>query len=143
MTVTGLSLTGAAAGNYMVNTTTTTTASITPTPLTAIVVIGSKVYDGTVAATITGQFLNGVIRFDDVSLTAGTAAFTDKNVGTDKVVTATDLALTGTDADNYVVNSTATTTASITPALLTVTADDKSQPSATLTRCTRSAIRAS
>ena len=127
VTVTGLSLSGSAASNYIVNTTASATASITPAPLTAFVVIGSKVYDGTATATITDKFLNGVMRLDEVGLTAGIAAFADKNAGTDKVVTATGLAITGTDADNYLVNSTVTATANITPALLTVTADDKSR----------------
>ena len=127
VTITGLSLSGAAAGNYIVDPTATTTASITPAPLTPIVAVGNKVYDGATAATITGLLLDGVMRLDNVSLTGGTAAFTDPNARTGKVVTATGLALAGTDAGDYVVDSTATTTANITPALLTVTADSKSR----------------
>ncbi len=122
VTATGLALNGADAGNYTVNSTATATASITPLAITGSITAEDKVYDGTTTATITSGSLSGVLGSDVVSLTGGTATFADKNVGTDKPVTATGLTLTGADAANYTVNSTATTTANITPAPLTVTA---------------------
>jgi trimeric autotransporter adhesin len=97
-------------------------------------VIGSitatnKVYDGTTTATISGYLLSGVLFGDDVSLTGGTANFIDQNVGNNKSVTATGLTLGGSMAGDYVLaSSSASTTASITPATLTVSADNKSRP---------------
>ena len=53
VTVTGITLSGAAAGNYtLASTTATTTANITAVTLTATVTAANKVYDGTTAATI-------------------------------------------------------------------------------------------
>jgi len=68
-----------------------------------------------------------VISGDNISYVGGTATFADKNVGTGKTVTATGLSLSGTDAGNYTVNSTATALADITPAPLTIRADNKSK----------------
>ena len=52
----------------------------------------------------------------------GTANFVDKNVANGKTVNASGLSLSGTDAGNYTVNSTAATTANITSRTLTVSA---------------------
>ena len=48
-----------------------------------------------------------------MSYVGGTATFANKNAGAGKTVTATGLSLAGTDAANYTVNSTASTTADI------------------------------
>ncbi|OIQ96540.1 heme/hemopexin-binding protein precursor [mine drainage metagenome] len=127
VTAIDLALSGPAAGNYTTNSTATTTADITPASLTASVTAADKVYDATTAATITSRALSGVIGGDAVSLTGGTASFDTKNVGTGKTVTATDLTLAGLDAGNYTANSTATTTADITPAQLLYLADSASR----------------
>jgi hypothetical protein len=68
-----------------------------------------------------------VLGTDAVTLVGGTATFADRNVGTNKTVTATGLALDGADAGNYTVNATATTTANITQKSVTgsFTAADK------------------
>jgi hypothetical protein len=59
----------------------------------------------------------------DVLTASNTAAnFADKNVGTGKAVSVSGIALTGTDAGNYSVNTTAATTADITQRALTVSA---------------------
>ncbi|MES2499492.1 MAG: MBG domain-containing protein, partial [Pseudomonadota bacterium] len=68
--------------------------------------------------------LSGVMSGDVVAYTGGTATFADKNAATGKTVTATGLSLSGADAANYSVNSTATTSANITPANLTITANN-------------------
>lgn len=127
VTAQGLRLTGTDAGNYTVNTTATTAAAITPLEITGSFTAANKAYDGTVAATIAGRFVSGQVDGDAVSLTGGTAAFTYKNVGTGKTVTATGLRLTGEDAGNYTVNNSAATTATITPRSLTagITANNK------------------
>ena len=83
---------------------------------------GDKVYDSTTAAIISSRSLSGVIVGDSVSYVGGIANFSDKNVGAAKTVTGSGLGLSGADASNYTVNSVASTTASITPAPLTLNA---------------------
>lgn len=69
------------------------------------VVAEDKVYDATTDAALdtTGAGLAGVFGLDDVTLdiTGVSGTFADKNVGTDKPVTATGFAITGADAGNY------------------------------------------
>ncbi len=64
-----------------------------------------KKYDGNTDATASlyyeDEHLIGMIDGDDLDLEA-TGTFDDKNVGTDKVITLTNLTLTGDDKDNYV-----------------------------------------
>ena len=122
VTVSGLALTGADAGNYTPSlpslsaNITTTTANVTG--LTVV----SKVYDATTVATLTGTAsLAGVVPGDVVNLSGtATGSFADQTVGTNKTVTVSGLALTGADAGNYRL-SVPTLTANITPAPLTVT----------------------
>ena len=52
-----------------------------------------------------------------------TAAFSDPNVGNGKSISVTGISLLGSDAGNYSVASTGSTTANITARSLTVTAD--------------------
>ncbi|HEX3235655.1 MAG TPA: YDG domain-containing protein [Gemmatimonadales bacterium] len=124
VTGTGFSLAGAAAGNYLLaSSTLTTTAGITPATVAGHITANDKVYDGTDQATLATRTLTGVIGTDNVSLTGGTPTFSDKQVGSGKTVTATSLGLSGGDAGNYVLaSSTLTTTADITVRTLTATA---------------------
>ncbi|MFD2185144.1 MBG domain-containing protein, partial [Rhodoplanes azumiensis] len=125
-------ISGADAGNYVLASTAfTTTADITAATLTlaaAGTVAGSKVYDGTTAAAVTGNgSLAGLVGGDAVTLSLGGTTYADKNVGTAKTVTGT-YAISGADAGNYVLASTAfTTTADITPASLVITANPQSK----------------
>src|SRR6185503_11746776 len=122
VTVSGLSLGGADAGNYAL-VQPSTTADITAATVTASVTVDNKIYDGTTAATIATRTISGVIGDDNVSLNGGTATFADENVGNGKSVTVTGLSLSGDDAGNYQLDSTsATTTADITARPLTVSA---------------------
>ncbi|WP_237722777.1 beta strand repeat-containing protein [Singulisphaera acidiphila] len=121
--ITGLSLTGADAGKYMLILP-TITADITAATLTVSGITASdKVYDGSTDATIdtTNALLDGFVAGDDVELDVSDAVgnFDTKNAGTDKTVTISGLTLSGADAGNYVLAST-TTTADITAATLTV-----------------------
>src|SRR5207249_517176 len=50
------------------------------------------------------------------------AAFDNKNVGTAKPVSVSGISISGTDAGNYTFNTSATTTANITPRALTISA---------------------
>src|SRR6185369_9589724 len=108
--------------NYTFNTTATTTADITPLGITATATVNNKVYDGTTAATIVTRTPVGVLSSDVVTVTGGTASFSDKNVGTGKTVTIVGLTLAGADGGNYTINDNATATADITPRPLTVSA---------------------
>ena len=96
--------------------------TIARAPYTITVLADDKVYDGTVTATatITGSGLKD--ENDVVYLAEGVRyAFDDANVGTDKTVNVSNITLIGEHATNYeaVVEP---TTASITPATLTVRA---------------------
>jgi len=59
VSVSGITISGADAGNYTFNTTASTTANITPLAITGSVTAANKVYDGTIAATIINRFLSG------------------------------------------------------------------------------------
>src|SRR5215208_8079418 len=114
VSVTGISISGADAGNYnLTNTSESTTANITAKSVTGNFTAADKVYDGNDSATVTGRSLSGAISGDDVSLTGGTAKFNNELVGSGKTVTLTGASLTGADKDNYVLGSVNTTTASI------------------------------
>ena len=127
VTATGLALTGNDAGNYSnPATTATTSADITPKGLVINgLAAADKVYDATTAATLNGGALIGIVGGDAVSLTVGTGAFADKNVGTAKTVTVSGTHLNGADAGNYSVITPSGLTASITARGLTLVADDK------------------
>jgi hypothetical protein len=123
VTATGLTLSGTAAGNYTLSSTgATTTANITEASVAPHITASNKTYDGTTDASIASRTLSGVISPDAVTLTGGSATFASKNVGS-HTVTGSGFSLTGTDAGNYKLSPlTATTTASIGPRALTVTA---------------------
>ena len=94
-------------------------------------VANNKPYDGSKAATVdfTAASLVGVVSGDTVTLvTSGySAEFNDKNVGTDKPVTVTGVALGGADAANYTVSQPTGLKANITSRQVTVTADPQSK----------------
>jgi hypothetical protein len=115
VSVSGISISGADAGNYnLTNTSAQTTSNITAKQVTGSFTAADKVYDGNNSASITGRSLNGVLGSDDVSLSGGTATFNNADVGQNKTVTGTDFTLAGADKDNYsLASSTLTTTASI------------------------------
>jgi hypothetical protein len=99
-------------------------ALATPSGLKAL----NKVYDGRTDATLdaSNASLIGVLSGDDVSLdlTAAIASFSDATSGTGKVVNVTGLGLTGNDSGNYTNNPAGTLQANISPAVLTVSAND-------------------
>jgi hypothetical protein len=104
VTATGLTLGGADAANYSL-TQPGDTSDITAKALTVSgFASDDKVYDGNTDATVSAWGdLVGVIGGDAVMLltASASASFADKNVGTDKPVTATGLTLGGADAANY------------------------------------------
>jgi len=83
----------------------------------------NKPYDANTNAAVTGTAaINGLVTGDStyVSVTAGTASFNNKNVGTGKAVTFAGYSLSGTRADRYNLSSQpASVTANITAIQLT------------------------
>jgi hypothetical protein len=124
VTASGLSISGADAGNYTLTNTTATAANakITPKQLKALYTATNKVYDGNTNATVTGT-LTDIVTGDAVTATHTSATFDTAAAGTNKTVTVAGIALTGGDASNYkldpVVNlgNKASAKASITAAL--------------------------
>ncbi len=114
VTLSGASLAGADAGNYILDGVTTTTADITALHVTGSFTAGNKPYDSTTAATVLTRSPGAVLSGDAVALTGGTATFDTKAVGTAKTVTLAGATLTGADAGNYILDGVATTTADIT-----------------------------
>ncbi|GAB2517888.1 YDG domain-containing protein [Lysobacter humi (ex Lee et al. 2017)] len=120
VSVGGIALTGADAGNYVVSVPSTAVGEILRRALTGTVTVNTKTYDGNTAAT-GGITLAGVIAGDSVGATAA-LTFADKNTGTGKAVNVGGVALTGTDAGNYTLAAPGTATGTITPKGITGTA---------------------
>jgi MBG domain (YGX type)/YDG domain/Bacterial Ig-like domain (group 3)/Invasin, domain 3/Kelch motif len=138
--ISGLSLTGASAGNYSL-TAPSTTANITPKALTVSgLAVLSHTYDGTTTASLdfTSAALNGVVSADtnNVSLnqTGYTATFASKNVGPSIAVTVSGLTLSGSAAGNYTLTQPTGLTGPITarPITVTATANSKTYDGTTL-----------
>lgn len=121
--ISGLSLGGADAGNYTLNAY-STTADITPYKLTVNGITASnKTYNANTVAEVNTTFatLSNALRGETVTLNTSSksGAFSNKNVGTAKVVTIGGLTLDGAYASNYALNA-YTTTANIYKATLHV-----------------------
>jgi len=104
ITVENVSLSGTDAGNYVLASTTgATSATITQRALTLGFAAAGKTYDGKTDATVsvTDNRVTG-----DVLTATATGSFADKNVGVNKVVTVENASLSGTDAGNYLLDST-------------------------------------
>ena len=121
VSVSGIGIGGADVGNYTLDATTaSTTADITPRAISVTATGVNKVYDGSTAV---GTLLasNGLLNGDAVEF-SGTATLADKNVGIGKQVSVSGITAGGTDGANYSVNTTAATTADVTPKAITVAA---------------------
>ncbi|MCY1169230.1 YDG domain protein [compost metagenome] len=116
---------GNGGNNYNVSYVSNTSSTINKADLTVTATGVNKVYDGTTQASV-GLGDNRVA--GDVLGITGAAAFADQNAGLGKAVGVNGIAVSGADAGNYnLLNSTAATTADITPKALTVTANNDSQ----------------
>jgi len=119
VTVTGIALAGPDAGNYTSSTTASSTATISQLALTVTATGHDKVYDGTQADSVT--LGDNRLAGDVLNLFYMNATFVDKNVGTGKTISVSGINVTGADATNYTFNTSASTTANITPMMLNVT----------------------
>lgn len=124
--VSDITLSGADAGNYTVNGSSATYATITQAPLVVSAIGINKVYNDSTIATV--SLSDSPLGSDAVSVSYGTAAFGNKNVGSGKAITVSGITLSGADAGNYSANLSAATTADITPATLLVGATGSSKP---------------
>ncbi|WEK19114.1 MAG: YDG domain-containing protein [Candidatus Pedobacter colombiensis] len=116
VTATGMTLGGAAAGNYNLVSVLPTTANITALDITGSFTSANKVYDGLTSAVITNRTITPlVVDAGKLTLTGGVASFADANAGIGKAVTATGMTLSGAVAGNYHLISVLPTTANITP----------------------------
>src|SRR5262249_22711530 len=121
VTATGLTLSGAAAGNYqLASTSATALADITARPLLVSATGVNKAYDGTTSATVT--LADNRLAGDSFTTTYTTATFADKNLGTTKPVAVSGISITGADPANYSANASASAMADITARSLTITA---------------------
>jgi hypothetical protein len=98
-------------------------AHITPATLMISASGVSKVYDGTTIASV--NLSDNRVAGDDLGISGTMAVFSDKNVGSGKAVSVRGLTLSGTDAGNYVWNTTASTYAEITAKVINL---DGSKP---------------
>jgi hypothetical protein len=120
---------------YNSNNLTLAAKSLTDTGFAA----ANKTYDGTTAATITadgsltggsngtndGKYITG----DTVSInnSSASATFDNKNAGTAHTVTASGYSLSGAQAGDYILTAPSASPVTISPASLTVTADNESK----------------
>ena len=122
VSVSGYTLIGVDAGNYTLIEPTDLTANVAARSLTVSATASNRIYDGLTDAAVT--LTDNRIAGDVVATGYTSAAFTDANAGTGKTVGVSGITLSGVDAGNYIFNTTVTTTASITPAALTIAAND-------------------
>ena len=128
VTVSGLTLTGSAAGNYTLSQPTGLSNNITALGVTISsgITANGKPYDGTTAATISSNnvVLAGVLAGDVSNVKLSTngyvANFVSPNVGTGIGVTVSGLTLTGSAAGNYTLSQPAGLSANIASRIVTV-----------------------
>ncbi|MBI3480881.1 MAG: hypothetical protein HY016_11095, partial [Nitrosomonadales bacterium] len=123
VTVTGYTITGVDAANYVLVqpaglTATITAASLAVTGVTA----ANKIYDGGITTTLGGIAVIAPLTGDTVALGGvGVGTFADKNAATGKVVNVSGYTITGVDAGNYTLVQPAGLTATINPYVVSLT----------------------
>jgi len=105
VTFSGLSLTGADAGNYTLTPHSTASQRISAKALTIITTVDDKTYDGTTNATIHARTLNGLIGEETLRVTA-TGTFNSANAGSRTVVANYSLTDGTGLASNYLLENT-------------------------------------
>jgi outer membrane protein OmpA-like peptidoglycan-associated protein len=111
VTANNIILTGTDAANYTQNITAVTNANITRRPLVVVVTAGNKTYDATTVAPVT--YTDDRLAGDSFTISSS-AFFVDEELGLNKLVTITNISLSGADADNYQPNTSSTSSANIT-----------------------------
>jgi hypothetical protein len=104
ITVTGITLSGADALNYLWNTTVSAQSTVAPAVLPLSVIVVPKVYDGTLTAGV--QLRDGRVAGDDITIDIGNASFVDPTQGVNKRVVVENVRISGgADRGNYVLAS--------------------------------------
>jgi hypothetical protein len=112
VSVIGIDLSGADAGNYTYSSTAASTANITPATLVVGATGSTKDYDGTTAASV--SLTDNAYAGDPVTLTHGPANFANPAVGNGKPISVSGIQIGGAAAGDYVLaETTATTTGDI------------------------------
>jgi hypothetical protein len=126
VTVSGLSLTGAQAGNYSLTQPASLTANITKANLAVSGLTAShKVFNGNTAVTLTGTASVTPLLTDNLSLGGvATGVTADANAGSAKAVTVSGISLVGQDAGNYTLVPPSGLTINVAKASLLLTAND-------------------
>ncbi|WP_084688012.1 YDG domain-containing protein [Paraburkholderia oxyphila] len=119
---TNFGLSGTDSGNYIVQQPSGITADISALHIAVATATGqNKVYDATTTATV-GLSSAQVAPGDQVTFSDTSALFVTPNVGTGITINVSGITMSGADSTNYVLdNSTATTSANITPYVLSLT----------------------
>src|SRR6185437_12325934 len=118
---TAMTIGGTDAGNYTLTQPSGLSADITPLGITVTATGVNRAYDGTVndAATLASS---GVVAGDTVTFSDTSATFADPNVNNGKTVSVSGITASGANAGDYtLLNTSATTTADITPYVLSLT----------------------
>jgi hypothetical protein len=115
-------ISGVAAANYTITTPSGLSANITPKSLTITgTTVANKVYDGTMAATVTAGTLVGLVSSDVANITFTRAAsFSSANAG-NAIAVVMNNSISGSAIGNYTLTQPTSITANITPKALTVT----------------------
>jgi len=113
-----LVLGGTTAGNYTLS---GATGAVIVTPL-AVILTGTRAYDGTATAAAAILSITDVAGSDDVSLASGSAALAGAAAGAEAITNASGLVLGGTTASNYTITG-ASGSVTITTVPLTITAN--------------------
>ena len=128
VTALGFALAGADSGNYSLAQPTGLTASISQFGLTATATADNKFFDNTTSATV--HMSTNKFGADDVTAAFTGASFSDANAGIGKTVSVTGITISGAGAANYqLLSNAASTTATINPAPVTVTAKSRAKHS--------------
>ena len=114
---TNMTISGTDAGNYIIQQPADITADITPKPIVVDATGTNKTYDSTTTATV-GLNGSGIIAGDTINFSDTSANFSTANAGIGVPITVDGITASGADAGNYSFNTTATTSANITPAII-------------------------
>ena len=118
VSISGLALTGADAGNYTLASNATATATIATRPITVTAATDTKPYDGTTSSSGTPTITTGSLATGDSA--TWTQSFDTKAVGTGKTLTPAGSVTDGNAGADYAVTF-VTATGSITAKALTIT----------------------
>jgi hypothetical protein len=126
VTIAGLTLAGASAGNYIL-TQPTRTANITTRPITVTAVAATKTYDGTNSSIGVPTLSGSTPLAPGDTAPTWTQTFDNRNVGTGKTLTPAGAVVDGNNGLNYAYTFAPNTNGAITAKAITVTATTDSK----------------